>query len=176
MSFPQQDERFRDVLTGLIGARYGSLTRTTLREFAGAAGLQYTTLARYFGFYGPAKQTKRLQQGTARAVLQALGVETAPSLGVTPDKQLDLWPTLVRPDPRPSPFSAVEEVLVHLRQYAEPVQVIACRAAKSRPFSPLSRRTAMQRHWRHTTASGRWMGCSPARATSRWCEDAAASH
>jgi AcrR family transcriptional regulator len=138
MSAHQADERFREVLTGLIEARYGSLTRTTLRQLASSAGLQYTTFARYFGFYGPAHQTKRLQHASVGAVLQALGVETEPVSETPSEKQLDLWPALVGPDPEPDPFTALEEVLGHLRRYAKPAQVIACRAAISAILTSLA--------------------------------------
>jgi hypothetical protein len=136
------DDELRDRLQTLFEERHGPIARDSLRRFAVSAGVQYTTLARYFGMYGIEQQTKRLQYGTIKAVLQGLGVNDLPLDGEMGDRQLDLWPVIVRSEPLlesgSDPIGKLEEALRQIREYPQFAQVHASRAAISALLASLA--------------------------------------
>ncbi|HEX6369909.1 MAG TPA: hypothetical protein VF006_13400 [Longimicrobium sp.] len=128
-------EEVRRRLQVLVEEKHAAVDSKSLRLLSTGAGVEYTTLARYFGLYGPAKQTRRLQQATLRALLLVLREDPTAFVATSTEKQLDLWPALVRDEPfgspLPDPFERVLEALECLREMPIAVRIKASRTALS---------------------------------------------
>lgn len=131
---PSDPEAVRSHLCALVEQRYGGLSRDALRRAAREAGIEYTTLARYFGVYTNGRQTRRLQASTLRSLLEVLQADPPARPGGRAHEQIDLWPVLVRPEPEaflPDPITRLNELMAHVRSLPYEVRVRACRAAVS---------------------------------------------
>ncbi|HEX8451233.1 MAG TPA: hypothetical protein VF647_03995 [Longimicrobium sp.] len=110
---PLTPAEIRSRLIALIEARRGSASRTVIGRLAREAGVQASTLARYFGLYPGKRQTERPHEATLRAVLLALGEDPSEFFRTTLTRQLEFWPAAV-----PTQTSALRDVTDFLSELA----------------------------------------------------------
>jgi hypothetical protein len=120
MQSPITPAELRERLRALIGARHGSVTRRVVGRVARDAGVEASTLARYFGFYPGKPQTVRLQEATLRSLLLSLGVDPFEFLRSISDRQMDLWPAPVGQQAGTGRSEATDQ----LRAFADAVRVL----------------------------------------------------
>lgn len=111
----------------------GPMTRKDIGRIARIAGIQATTLARYFGLYPGKRQTERLQEQTLRKLLVALRIDPHEFLTRTNARQVEFWPertsagaTVARIGTSADEFRTVVELI---RALPLPMRVRASRAA-----------------------------------------------
>jgi hypothetical protein len=125
-------ESERDRLAELVVAKYGPVSKETVRRLAKDAGVHYTSLARYLLYTREQKRTSQLRTATLSAVAVRLESTLEWIRDGQGSKQLGLWPILVSTTAETravSPAELLSAVLAQIAALPEDVQIRASRAA-----------------------------------------------